>query len=303
MHLHQLIYFAEVARLGSINKAADSLKTTQPNISKAMSSLEAELNIQIFIRTNRGVKLTEVGENLLRYSKTIMDQIELMEKLSEVNPPETLSISAYPMLTMSTLVSEFYNDHKSENIKIRLTEQRMHDTIQSVVRGDSEIGIVVSNREQRKELNRTLKYNNLEHHDFATDTWVVNVGPQSPLYDKKIIHMQELMPFTMVRRPDDYFTSLTNYLEIDSVLIGDLDKVIYVNDSGAMINLIHNTDIYRIGITASNRDFSKYGIRSIPIYNCNIQIDISWIKREKDRLSSAAVEFLNYMDCIYSSLS
>ena len=58
MQLQQLTYFVEIAERGSFNKAAEALFVTQHNLSKAISNLEAELNTEIFLRTNKGVALT-----------------------------------------------------------------------------------------------------------------------------------------------------------------------------------------------------------------------------------------------------
>ena len=47
MQLQQLIYFVTVAEQGSINKAAEKLFITQPNLSKAISNLENELKVRV----------------------------------------------------------------------------------------------------------------------------------------------------------------------------------------------------------------------------------------------------------------
>ena len=58
MQLSQLMYFVTVAEQGSINRAAEKLFVTQPNLSKAIGNLESELKVRIFDRTNKGVILT-----------------------------------------------------------------------------------------------------------------------------------------------------------------------------------------------------------------------------------------------------
>ncbi len=54
MQIQQLTYFVAIAEQGSINKAAEKLFVTQPNLSKAISNLENELKVRIFNRTNKG---------------------------------------------------------------------------------------------------------------------------------------------------------------------------------------------------------------------------------------------------------
>lgn len=55
MNILHMKYAVEVARLGSLNKAAEALMTAQPNISRSIKELEADLGISIFNRITRGM--------------------------------------------------------------------------------------------------------------------------------------------------------------------------------------------------------------------------------------------------------
>ena len=59
--------FYDVAKYGSISKAAEASYTSQPAISKAIKKLESDLNAQLFYRKSNGVELTEKGKELLYY--------------------------------------------------------------------------------------------------------------------------------------------------------------------------------------------------------------------------------------------
>ena len=58
MNVLHMKYAVEVARLGSLNKAAESLLVAQPNLSRSVKELEAELGIAIFTRSAKGMVLT-----------------------------------------------------------------------------------------------------------------------------------------------------------------------------------------------------------------------------------------------------
>ena len=64
MELKFLKYFVEIAEQKSMRKAADRLYVTQPNLTRAMQSLEDEMGTKLFVRTNHGVTLTTIGESL-----------------------------------------------------------------------------------------------------------------------------------------------------------------------------------------------------------------------------------------------
>jgi DNA-binding transcriptional LysR family regulator len=299
MQLQQLIYFVEVSDKGSINKAAESLIVTQPNLSKAIANLESELNIKIFNRNNKGVSLTEEGKKLYKYSKTILNQVDIIERISKTEPPKILSVSSYPILTSSRLLSDFYNQNKMKNIELRLLEFRIEKIIENVYDLTSEIGIVLINNAQSKEFKHMLDYKNLEFNEISTDTWYVNVGERSPLYTKEVVNMKELLDYVVVRLPDDYFSNLTCYLEIDSISLTNFKKAIYLNNSGAIINFLNKTDAFRFGPGWSKQDFEELGIRTIPIENCDVTVTLGWIKRKKEELSQEALEFVGLLDSFY----
>ena len=73
--------FYYVARYQSISKAAKVLSNSQPNITRIISKLEDSLNCKLFVRTNKGVLLTEQGEALYYYVKAAHKQMELGEAM------------------------------------------------------------------------------------------------------------------------------------------------------------------------------------------------------------------------------
>ena len=56
-----LVCFLEMARQGSLARAADVLAVSQPAMSKTLKELEALLTVSLFVRSKSGVTLTEAG--------------------------------------------------------------------------------------------------------------------------------------------------------------------------------------------------------------------------------------------------
>ena len=71
----------ETAKTGSISKAADNLRIAQPNLSRSIKELEAELGITIFERTSRGMILTPDGDVFIQYANAILAQVQTVENL------------------------------------------------------------------------------------------------------------------------------------------------------------------------------------------------------------------------------
>ena len=76
MDIPYLYAFVAVAETASFSDAAEQLFVTQPAISKRVSSLERELEVQLFDRIGRKVTLTEAGSALLTRARAILQQVE-----------------------------------------------------------------------------------------------------------------------------------------------------------------------------------------------------------------------------------
>lgn len=85
-----LQYAVEVERTGSITRAAANLYMDQPNLSKAIRSLEESLGAPIFKRTPKGVVPTARGRIFLEHARNVLAQIEEMEHLYK--PDQGLSL-------------------------------------------------------------------------------------------------------------------------------------------------------------------------------------------------------------------
>ena len=59
--------FLTVSETGSISKAADKLYISQPALSQQLKKMEKELEVDLFIRSNKGIDLTEEGKIVYKY--------------------------------------------------------------------------------------------------------------------------------------------------------------------------------------------------------------------------------------------
>ena len=78
MTLQQLKYVITVAEKGTVSEAAKTLFISQPSLTNAIKELENELQIEIFIRTNKGVIVSNEGEEFLGYARQIIEQTQLL---------------------------------------------------------------------------------------------------------------------------------------------------------------------------------------------------------------------------------
>ena len=80
MTLLQMSYILEIDRCGSMNKAAQRLFLSQSTLSSAILEAERELGITIFHRSNRGIRLTEDGKELLAQITPLVERSRKLER-------------------------------------------------------------------------------------------------------------------------------------------------------------------------------------------------------------------------------
>jgi DNA-binding transcriptional LysR family regulator len=75
MKLHDLRILIAIVQAGSMNKAAASLNTSQPAISRSIAELEAAIGVRLFDRNRQGIEPTEYGRALLDCGAAIFDEL------------------------------------------------------------------------------------------------------------------------------------------------------------------------------------------------------------------------------------
>ena len=73
MDITKLRYFITTAECGSFSETARQLFTSQPNISKQIASMEAEIGAKLFLRDSHPLRLTRAGEYLYEQMKEMPD--------------------------------------------------------------------------------------------------------------------------------------------------------------------------------------------------------------------------------------
>ena len=79
MDINNLKAFIEVADKQSFSRSAETLKLTQPAVSKRIAALETELAARLFDRVGRSVHLTEAGWVLLPAARQISSELSRIE--------------------------------------------------------------------------------------------------------------------------------------------------------------------------------------------------------------------------------
>ena len=85
MEMKELDYFIAIAEEKSISKAAERLFMAQSSLSQFLSILENNVGSKLFIRTSRGVRLTQEGELMLQYAyKTLAEYRSVQNEIKDM---------------------------------------------------------------------------------------------------------------------------------------------------------------------------------------------------------------------------
>ena len=79
MELHKIRYFFTVIEHGNLSSAAQSLRVSQPTLSRQIRAIEEEYNTALFVRGGRGMMLTEAGKQLHDGLQSIERQLRLLK--------------------------------------------------------------------------------------------------------------------------------------------------------------------------------------------------------------------------------
>ena len=169
--------FNSVAQSGNISKAARQLYISQPAVSKAIQNLEKNLKTTLFIRSSRGVKLTEEGELLYKYTSTAFDALkqgeENLKRINELGVGH-LRIGASNTLCRYLLLpylKSFVNEYP--HIKITIENQSSLHTLKQLDNDNLDIGLVA--KPENMDLYNFISLGEIEDIFVATRSYLDNL--------------------------------------------------------------------------------------------------------------------------------
>lgn len=141
---YKIFYY--VAKYKNFTKAANVLGSGQPNVTRAMNCLEQEIHCTLFIRTNRGVKLTPEGAKLFEHVAVAMSQLQAAEaELTASMGLENGSISIGASETALNIylldkLRAFHMQHPG--IRLKIYNHSTPQAIRSIKNGEIDFAIV-----------------------------------------------------------------------------------------------------------------------------------------------------------------
>ena len=285
MNVNQLKYVLEVAGSSSMREAATKLYISQPALSSSIMELENELGILIFERSNKGIILTDAGQEFLTYAKKVIGQYEILEEryLSVGKEKERFSVSTqhynFAIRSFSNVIDRF----QPEKYVFSIHETKTREVLENVRDLKSEVGVVSYSEGNEKVLKKLLKEYQLEFVPLMRRETYAYVWKGHTFADRTEISLEELRDYPCIvfdQTDDSNF-----YLTEEAMADYDFSKLIKSDDRATTMELIASLQGYSIGsgMLAEN-DAILQGMVSIKLKEED-PLTIGYITRKGSRLS------------------
>lgn len=306
MKIEQLEQAVKIAELNSISLAAEELFISQPNLSLSIRKLEQELGYPIFLRTNKGVNTTPLGQNFIDSAKIILMQFHELQKLGAnlaMKDQRSFSIAHMHYRYVNHAIAQLFASRG--NLRLEVREGLRNTVIDLVERRVCELGLIGMYSHYHKMTLRRLEIRGLQYFRLCSSPVSVIVGPGSPLYTAPAaqteISLSEIKDYPIAiydESESEPYTSILEALGLDKQI-----RRIVVTERATLGDILDKTDA--VSITTTNRiayqntDYYPT-MRHFQLKDCSITGEIGWIKRVDTPLSDVSLEFLQILSSYFT---
>ncbi|MDS3978976.1 LysR family transcriptional regulator [Staphylococcus capitis] len=290
MEIKQIKYFVEVVRQGGMTQASEHLYIAQSTISKAIKNIENEYDITLFDRSQKQIKLTDIGQTFYDNS---LEFLALFEKLSlEMNDVVNvqkghIKIGLSPMMNVQMFTNALNQFHKLyPNVTYEVIEGGGKIVENLTANDDVDIGIT------------TLPVDHSLFHSVSlyNEELLLVVSNDHHLSDMEKVDLAELKNEEFVLFHDDYY--LKDQIIENCKRIGFYPKTV-ANIS--QISFIANMIQQGIGISIVPESLVRLmgdNVTSIQLENVELSWHLGAIWRKDAYLNYVTRQWINFISTL-----
>ncbi len=286
-HLLPYKYIEEIARAGSIRKAAETLAITPSALNRRLLTMEEELGTALFERLTVGVRLNTAGEILLKHIRSQMSDLERVKsQISDLSGHRRghVSIAASPEM-LGGFLSGQVRDYQAEfpGVTFEINQYFRGDVEQSLIDLEADIGIVF-------EPFKLADFQSVL--DIRQPVYCV-MAEDHPLANNQQLRLYECAEYPLVLPHQNW--GIRNLLEKAALRLGlNLKVTVQTNDRG-FLNLYDREDeqlSFDILLNLPD-DPAKTGRKAVPLNALDIPDGFAFVGHLKGRtLPVAAARFM-----------
>jgi DNA-binding transcriptional LysR family regulator len=263
--LQQLRYAVTVAQKGTISEAAKELFISQPSLTNAIKELENEMQITIFHRTNKGIVISNKGDEFLGYARQVLEQSSLLEEkfLNIKKQSPIFSVSAQHYSFAVNAFVEVIREFGGDQYDFTLRETQTNEIIEDVSRLKSEIGILYTSSMNKEVIGKLIKQKGLVFEELFQAKPHVFISSKHPLAKQKVIRLEELDEYPYLSFEQGEYNSFYFSEEILSTF--DRKKNIKVRDRATLFNLAIGLNGYTVSTGVISKELNGEHIIARPL--------------------------------------
>lgn len=295
MTLQQLKYAVAVADTHNITEASRRVFISQPSLTAAIRELEDEMGITIFSRSNKGVTVTNEGDEFLSYARQVLEQVYLLEERFKTDGATSgntiFSVSCQHYSFAVNAFVDVIRKFGGNEYNFTLRETQTHEIIEDVAHLKSEVGVLYLSSRNENVITKLIKKNNLVFEPLFTAPLHVFISKKNPLAKKKKIQLKDLADFPYLTYEQGDFNSFYFAEEPLSEIDFDCPKNIQVRDRATLFNLLIGLDGYTICSGIISHELNGPEIIARPL-DCKEHMTVGIITRKSMNLSRYAMAFI-----------
>jgi LysR family transcriptional regulator, low CO2-responsive transcriptional regulator len=260
----------------SLSEAAKQLHLSQPAISHHIKTLEQELDVSLFIRSNTGLQLTEAGRLLLPWARRLLhDTNNLKEMMSSLHE----DIAGELRISCSTTAGKYILPQlaarfclRYPGIKVRILACGPEHAALNLLEGEAHIGVVSSEGSDAS----------LESQKFFRDTITLIVPPDHRWALRKTIEPTEIMEEKIIMREETAGTRRVVLTELakHDISLDDLKVFMEVGNAEAIVGTVAAGYGISFVSTMAIGDLQKQGkVVAIPVEGLTLQRTIYMVRK------------------------
>lgn len=310
MNLQLLKTFYDVAMCGSINKTARLNYVSASNICRSIQTIENEINLVLFKRTYKGMKLTHSGEEFLAMVEPILHDYSQLEKVycsrNEKRQILRLTLCVHQNSLATQCLVDFYNRYSKESEYIDIIMAAfpsMKEVLKSMQNKYFMLGVVQYSSNRADDGEDMFRLYGMEV--IATNRRKTNVvvNKNHPLASYKSLTMEQLKPYTRVAFINEKLPDIDYCADVFDFDASDTRRRILIKERGQIDNIVASTDCYFLGSGNDGVEIlEKYSpCVSIPLANTDIRMVTALICRKDCVLTKSAKRYMEIMKELFKS--
>ena len=239
MNILHLKYVTSIAENGSINKAAEELHVAQPNLSRIVREMEADLGIQFFHRSSKGMMLTPDGELFIAQARKILEQIDEMESLykEKKTGKQRFSISVPRASYISDAFAAFSRTLGKEEVEIFYQETNALQAVKNILEVGYNLGIIRYAAGYEKYFRQMMTEKGLKGELVAEFKYVLVMREDNPMAGMEAIRFSDLQQCIQIAHADPYVPSLP-LSAVKNEELPQTPRRIFVFERGSQFDLL-----------------------------------------------------------------